>query len=80
MKEKGYFARGFILTKWYVNISIAGLSTLGTVSFILTKWYVNYINRKGEFKYVISFILTKWYVNGLTLAIRSLSTFLFYIN
>ena len=32
---------GFILTKWYVNITSFSPSDTPGISFILTKWYVN---------------------------------------
>ena len=53
----------FILTKWYVNITLVVMVICGLMGFILTKWYVNENRMQHKRNGKVGFILTKWYVN-----------------
>ena len=54
----------FILTMWYVNITIVIAAIAALVAgFILTMWYVNKAVRTERISKLSSFILTMWYVN-----------------
>ena len=48
----------FILTKWYVNITLVVMVICGLMGFILTKWYVN--KRKYSF---VSYTDYPFYIN-----------------
>ena len=57
----------FILTMWYVNLTIGVGYRDGNQCFILTMWYVNWYFLKSSRAIPLGFILTMWYVNTVSI-------------